>query len=502
MAAAAATCRDGERHRRRHPLSAVEPAEQRRAAAALPAPVARRGPARSGAVAQCARRAAGNGRRGARDEDWLGNEAQLAEMLQTARDQLFPHAEQDPRSAAVLLHVVELRDLMLASRLDLELLGEDPVGQRMRAALVNRLKALAALLEEYRDAVLDERVPSSHGVPVIEWEALSPQDPRRRLQLVLQAGCRIWTGKCWPSAARSTARIRCGDGARSRAASALRDPGRLADGAAQGAASPGLAGAAARAAQRVGAVRGLLHRPHAPVGLSSALAGAVGGGRAARHLDQTLERRNMRVLGTAIGCGLMVAIAQIHNLTVTLIVLQIAVGIAHAFVTRRYLITAIAATVMALLQSHLADPSHAMAISERLADTVFGAALAWAFSYVLPAWERRNLPRALKRARGALQHLLRRSQDLVGDTIEEMPEAAKRLQRALAGKEPVPHAVQALQDWSLLPEVGPLEDLRPWMRRRMQVSLDDAARAGQAAEAALDAMSAPPDADAPASRLS
>jgi uncharacterized membrane protein YccC len=292
-------------------------------------------------------------------------------------------------------------------------------------------------------------------------------------------------------------------------------------------------------------------------------------------LDQTLERRNMRVLGTVIGCGLLVLLTQFQSLVVTIIALQLAVGIAHAFVTRRYLITAIAATVLALLQSHLADPTHAMAISERLADTVLGAVLAWAFSYVLPAWERRNLPRAVKRARGALQQyamqamtaemtpagalaqrmarrqaydalaalsaaiqrsaaeprrvrpplqellamldhgyrlmahlsmmrqsLLRRAQDLVGDTIEEMPEAAKRLQRALAGKEPVPHAVQALQDWSLLPEVGPLEDLRPWMRRRMQVSLDDAARAGQAAEAALDAMSAPPDVDAPASRLS
>ena len=65
----------------------------------------------------------------------------------------------------------------------------------------------------------------------------------------------------------------------------------------------------------------------------------------------------------------------------------------------------------------------------------------------------------------------------------------------------VPHAVQALQDWSLLPDVGPLEDIRPWMRRRMQVSLDDAARAGQAAEAAFAAMAAPPEAEMSVSRL-
>jgi hypothetical protein len=96
---------------------------------------------------------------------------------------------------------------------------------------------------------------------------------------------------------------------------------------------------------------------------------------------------------------------------------------------------------------------------------------------------------------------MRRAKDLDVDFLAEMPEAAKRLQRALAGQEPVPHAVQALQDWSLLPDVGPLEDLRPWMRRRLQVSLDDAARAGEAADAAFAAMAAPPESDATLSRL-
>lgn len=509
-------------------------------------------------------------------KDWLGNEAQLAEMLQTARDQLFPHAEQDPRSAAVLLHVVELRDLMLASRLDLELLGEDPVGQRMRAALVERLKSLAGLLEEYRNAVLDERAPASHGVPSIEWEDLSAQDPRRRLQLVLQDRLSHLDGEV-------LAIGRALDDSHPLPAMAL-DPKQLQhfvtpEGWPMGLLkaqlhldSPVLRHALRSALALSAAYYIALALPWAshPHWLVLSVAVVLRG-----SLDQTLERRNMRVLGTVIGCGLLVLLTQFQSLVVTIIALQLAVGIAHAFVTRRYLITAIAATVLALLQSHLADPTHAMAISERLADTVLGAVLAWAFSYVLPAWERRNLPRAVKRARGALQQyamqamtaemtpagalaqrmarrqaydalaalsaaiqrsaaeprrvrpplrellamldhgyrlmahlsmmrqsLLRRAQDLVGDTIEEMPEAAKRLQRALAGKEPVPHAVQALQDWSLLPEVGPLEDLRPWMRRRLQVSLDDAARAGQAAEAALEAMSAPPDADAAASRLS
>ncbi|WP_423597808.1 FUSC family protein [Roseateles sp. MS654] len=506
-------------------------------------------------------------------QDWLGNEAQLAELLQTARDQVFPRARTDPRSAAVLLHVIELRDLMLASRLDLELLGEDPLGQAMRARLVGRLKALSVLLDEYRDALLDGRAPAADTVKPTRWPDLPAQDPRLRLQLVLQDRL-------------------------SHLDAEVQAMGRALDVSLPLPPLPVDAGPLRQFVTPVGWPMGLFRAQwhlDSPV-MRHALRSALALGAAycialalpwASHphwlvlsvavvlrgsLDQTLARRNMRVLGTAIGCALMLGLAQIHHVTLWIVVLQVAVGIAHAFVTRRYLVTATAATMMALMQAHLADPAQGLAISERLADTVLGAALAWAFSYVLPAWERRNLPRSLKRARGALQQyamqamtaamtpagalaqrmarrqaydalaalsaalqrsaaeprrvrppleelntmldhgyrlmahlsmmrqsLMRRAKDLDDALMAEMPEAARRLQRALAGEEPVPHAVQALQDWSLLPDVGPLEDIRPWMRRRMQVSLDDAARAGQAAEAAFEAMAAPPAARADAS---
>jgi uncharacterized membrane protein YccC len=80
-----------------------------------------------------------------------------------------------------------------------------------------------------------------------------------------------------------------------------------------------------------------------------------------------------------------------------------AVGVAHAFVNVRYLLTAIAATVMALLQAHFTAPNTAALVLERLLDTVLGALFAWAFSYVLPSWERRSLPAAIQRALEALR---------------------------------------------------------------------------------------------------
>ena len=73
-------------------------------------------------------------------------------------------------------------------------------------------------------------------------------------------------------------------------------------------------------------------------------------------------------------------------------VFLLAVGTAHASVLNRYWLTALAATVMALLQAHTVSPAGGFAVSERVADTLLGAALAWAFSFVLPAWERRLLP--------------------------------------------------------------------------------------------------------------
>ncbi|SEL84030.1 Uncharacterized membrane protein YccC [Roseateles sp. YR242] len=494
--------------------------------------------------------------------DWLGNEAQLAEVLQTARDQIFPHVQDDPRSTAVLLHVIELRDLMLASRLDLELIGEDPIGQQLRTALVERLKALTTAMEHCRQALLNEDSPSSLVLPPVSWPTVPAQDPRGRLQALLQD------------------RLAHLDGEVLAIARALDRELPL----------PPLPLDLLQLHQFVtpeGWPMGLLkaqwhldspvlrHALRSMLALSSAFYIALALPWASHPhwlvlsvavvlrgtLDQTLARRNMRVLGTAIGCGLILLLSLVPNLLLWILVLQVAVGIAHAFTTRRYLITAIAATMMALLQAHLADPTHGVAVAERLADTVLGAALAWGFSYVLPAWERRNLPRALKRARGALQlyvrqamtaeltpagalsqrlarrqaydalaalsaalqrsaaeprrvrpplqelntmldhgyrlmahlsmmrqTLMRRAAELGPEGLALMPPHAERLARALAGQEPVPPTLQLLQDWSLLPDVGPTEDIRPWMRRRLQVSMDDAARAGQAAESALIAM--------------
>ncbi|HEY0955727.1 MAG TPA: FUSC family protein, partial [Roseateles sp.] len=120
------------------------------------------------------------------------------------------------------------------------------------------------------------------------------------------------------------------------------------------------------------------------------------------NLEQTLSRRNERIIGTVQGCLLVLLLAHVEWVPALSVVFIAAVGTAHAYVNRRYRVAATAATLMALLQPLMLDPSSHPFVGERLADTVIGAGLAWLFSFVLPSWERAAVPRLAQQLRGAL----------------------------------------------------------------------------------------------------
>ncbi len=123
------------------------------------------------------------------------------------------------------------------------------------------------------------------------------------------------------------------------------------------------------------------------------------------NLEQTLSRRNDRVLGTMIGCFLVLLLAQFGAPWLSTIAFIVAAGTAHSFVTARYLVTSAAASVMALMQAHMAAPDAGFGVWERFADTVMGAALAWGFSYVWPWWERKGIARLTERVLKSLRAL-------------------------------------------------------------------------------------------------
>lgn len=363
----------------------------------------------------------------------IADEAALAEQLQLARDLLFaaPDTPRIRRETAMLLHVIDLRDVLLASRLDLDRLGDDAFAFLVRGRVAGSLNAMAARLdraaaslgglglprEPSEDRWEAERVFDDARIPVCDPRGLLlpalvdrlrhlhedveairtlQQGNDTRLPLPREALRAFVAPEGWPLAAL-------------RAQLTMRSP---------------VLRHAMRSALALGAAYLIAlqlpwtSHPHWLVlGVAVVLRGS---------LDQTLTRRNARVLGTVIGCLLVLAFSGLQSPAVLTFVFFAATGVAHAFVMRRYLVTAVAATLMALLQAHLADPAGGFAIGERLADTVLGAALAWGASYVLPSWERRSLAPAIERTLAALREYTQRA--LAIDAGASVPQRLARRQ--------------------------------------------------------------------------
>ena len=150
-------------------------------------------------------------------------------------------------------------------------------------------------------------------------------------------------------------------------------------------------------------------------------------------LAQTLERRNSRVAGTLLGCVIAGALLALQpSPWLLLLAVTLAQAFAHAFAVRRYLVTAVAATVLGLLQAHMlhAGASPVFGVPERIADTLLGVAIAWACSYVLPSWERHQIPALVARTLGAQARHARVALGLGQlQAIDNDPELAWRLAR-------------------------------------------------------------------------
>nr|WP_255763545.1 FUSC family protein [Pelomonas sp. P7] len=342
----------------------------------------------------------------------IADDVVLADALQAARDQVFA-ARRSPRSRRqtdLVLGLVELRDLLLASRLDTELLGQDFPGRQWRSALADMLRQLAGALRALADSV-------EFGAPLPEvsvdgWRAqlaarlaeveAPPGDSRAHLVSALQSRL----GHMMDDVAAMVARQASPDDP-----DTPWTPERLApfvspEGWPLAALKPHLTlqSGVMRHALRSALALSLAYALGAalpwaahPFWLMLSVAVVLRG-----NLEQTLARRNERIIGTVQGCLLVLLLAHVHSVPVLSLCFIAAVGTAHAYVNRRYRVAATAATLMALLQPLMLAPGSDPAIAERLADTVIGAGLAWLFSFVLPSWERAAVPRLARQLRGAL----------------------------------------------------------------------------------------------------
>ncbi|MDQ6627776.1 MAG: FUSC family protein [Pseudomonadota bacterium] len=358
---------------------------------------------------------------------WIGGDAALAERLQAARDLLYPAAESRrwQRDVAILLRIIDLRDALITSRLDVDLLGADAAGREILERAASGLRSVADQLDRAADALRDDSEPATSAQPSLDIGAaadelaMPPGDPRARLLPVLQGRLDRLTEDV---------------GRLHRLLRGEIEALPLSHAQLQGFVAP--EGWPIRALrphwQRDSLVLRHAVRMSLALGTAYYLALALPwdahpywlvlsvGVVLRGNLSDTLARRDARVLGTMLGCLIVVGVSHVPSAGFLSGVFLGALATAHAFVTQRYWLTATAASVMALLQSHLVNPEAGFAIAERVGDTFLGAMLAWSFSYVLPSWERRRVPeavaRVLRELRDYAAHSLRAGS---GDVVDE-----------------------------------------------------------------------------------
>jgi uncharacterized membrane protein YccC len=130
--------------------------------------------------------------------------------------------------------------------------------------------------------------------------------------------------------------------------------------------------------------------------------------------SMTKQRRRDRIVGTVIGCIITALIIKFLNYPALILGALILSTVAMpTFVYLRYRYAAVAVSVMILLQMYLIAPGNENLIMERLVDTIVGAAVATAFSFVLASWEYQILPRLIREVLDVNLRYMRASFDLL-----------------------------------------------------------------------------------------
>ncbi|MBS0291895.1 MAG: FUSC family protein [Proteobacteria bacterium] len=381
---------------------------------------------------------------GDRDNPLMGalllRQAALADQLQSARDIVLesPTSARQQRLAGMLLCALEMRDHLLACALDLEQLRSQPEHAAALERLRAELLAQAGALVQLADELLLARRPQSAARPRPELGAVEDPSQVGFTPEHLVRGLFYRIGHIHDEVAQLIALAR-------------------------GDVAPDLALVRMYWQMFVSPTGwgwkpfwGLWRWRAAPLRHAIRAALAIGVGYALSQmmpwhqhaywivltivvvlrgsLAQTLERRNERVAGTLLGCVIASALLAADMPPWALLAsVTVAQAVAHSFALRRYLFTAVAATVLGLVQAHLllgAGGSTGFVLLERIADTLIGAGLAWAFAYVLPSWERQQIPALVARTLAAQTRHAREALGLGQlQAVDNRPELAWRLAR-------------------------------------------------------------------------
>ncbi|WP_245598083.1 FUSC family protein [Ottowia thiooxydans] len=383
----------------------------------------------------------------------LRRQAALADQLQNTRDIVLesPRTPRRQRLAGMLLAMLEMRDQLVASELDLDQVREDAGHHAVLHDVRQMLQQMAQDLAQLADALLTGRMPAlpaDHGARLAALRLDEQADTADHTDT--EPGTPPNTGRAGLVRGLAYRLTHLNDGVQELGALArgeakpdltlVRNNWRLFVSPTDWSWRPFLSLWAWRAPALRHAIRAAL-----AIGTGYTIAALLPWGSheywvlltivvvLRGSLAQTLERRDARVAGTVLGSLLAVGLLVMHPPSfVLLLSVTVAQGVAHGFAMRRYLITAVAASVLGLVQAHLlfAGTSPTFAFIERVGDTLLGAGLAWAFCYVLPSWERGQLASLVRRNLTAQAQHVRMALGVSAlHDIDTQPELAWRLAR-------------------------------------------------------------------------
>jgi len=412
----------------------------------------------------------------------LADQAALADQLQSARNFVLeaPNTPRRQQLAAMLMVLLEMRDHLVASELDLDALRAHPASAPALARLRLILTELAGEMAALADALLWHRTPppALDRNPLLAEVHLPHDDDTERAprlgptEAMLTRGIANRIGHLNNELIHLTELAR---GEREPDLAVVRANWQMFVSPTEWSLAPFLSVWRWDAPPLRHAIRATL-----AIALGYAIAVGLPWGShdywilltivvvLRGSFSQTLERRNHRVAGTLLGCVLSVGLLSAHPSPLMLLVcVSVAQAIAHGFAVRRYLVTAVAATVLGLVQAHIlyAGMSPTFALGERLLDTLIGAGIAWALSYVLPSWERTQIPMLVTRTLTAQARHARLALGLGQlKATDNSPELAWRLARREA-YDSLSALVQATQrslsePRAVQPPIEPLEHLQ------------------------------------------
>lgn len=408
----------------------------------------------------------------------LRRQAQLSDQMQAARDILLesPRTLRRQQLVAMLLLVMELRDHLLACELDLDSIRAQPGHPSVLPLLSRVIEASACATEQVADALLRGEVPPVSpglGQQLAPWRNATGAD-RESSQALPAALTLSLVNRVANLSDDVLHLVELGRGQQAPDLAAVRTAWQLFVSPTAWSWRPLVSLWRWNAPSLRHAIRASL-----ALGSAYALAQVLPWGThdywilltivvvLRGSLAQTLERRNHRVLGTLIGCLLSAALLSAHlSAGLLLLVLTLAQACAHAFAAKRYLVTAVAATLLGLVQAHMlnAGVSPVFDVIERMADTLIGVGFAWLFSYFLPSWERHSMPSLVTRT---LKAQARHAEVALGlgqlQAIDNAPEIEWRLARREA-HDSLSALMQAIQrslsePRAVRPPLEPLERL-------------------------------------------